>query len=113
MAFEYLMAEYLLTGDFKRLAQHTGQFEDFSYPAIPRHVEEALLLGDKLRGVQFDLHGRAIRPQTIRRFQSFCAATAGRSGSAAIPLAPLASEFGDTFWFYYFARLAPRLEAGN
>ena len=83
MAFEYLLAYYLLTGDLKQVAQHLGQLDDFGYRAIPRHVEEALLLGQKLQGLQFDLHGREIRPETVRRFQSFCDALAGAGRTGA------------------------------
>jgi hypothetical protein len=106
MAFEYLLAYYLLTGDLKRLAEHLGQLDDFAYRAIPRHVEEALLLGQKLQGLQFDLHGRKIQPETLRRFQSFCDALAGLAGQAPAALSTLAPDFGDTFWYYYYSRLA-------
>jgi hypothetical protein len=106
MAFEYLLAYYLLTGDLKQLAQHLGQLDDFGYRAIPRPVEEALLLGQKLQGLQFDLHGREIRPETVRRFQRFCDALAGRARQAPAGLLALAPDFGDTFWYYYYSRLA-------
>jgi len=108
MAFEYLMAQYLLDGDFKRLAQHAGQLDDFSYLAIPRHIEEALLLGQKLQGVEFDLHGRKIRPDTLRRFQGFCDALSGSAAQAPVALFALVPDFGDTFWYYYYLRLARR-----
>ena len=102
MAFEYLLAYYLLTGDFKRLAEHLGQLDDFAYRAIPRHVEEALLLGQKLQGLQFDLHGRKIQPETIQRFQSFGDALSRSTGQALSP------NFGDTYWYYYYSRLAQK-----
>jgi hypothetical protein len=100
MAFEYLLAYYLLTGDLKKLTEHLGQLDDFAYRAIPRHVEEALLLGQKLQGLQFDLHGRKIQPETTQRFQSFCDALGRSTGQA------LAPNFGDTYWYYYYSRLA-------
>ena len=106
MAFEYLLAHYLLTGDLKQLARHLGELDDFAYRSIPRHIEEALLLGQKLQGLQFDLHGRKIRPETRERFQSFCAALAGPAGQAPAALSALAPDFGDTFWYYYYSRLA-------
>jgi hypothetical protein len=113
MAFEYLMAYYLLAGDLKRLARQAGQLEDFAYLAVPRHVEEALLLGQKLQGLQFDLHGLKIRPDTIRRFQGFCDALAAAGGQTPAALPALAPEFGDTFWHYYYSRLAQRRNVPN
>ena len=80
--------------------------DDFAYRAIPRHVEAALLLGQKLQGLQFDLHGRKIQPETLRRFQSFCDALAGLAGRAPAASSALARSFGDTFWYYYYSRLA-------
>jgi hypothetical protein len=105
MAFEYLMAHYLLTGELKKLAREVGQLDDFGYATIPRHVEEALVLGQKLQGLQLELHGRKIQPDTIRHFQSFCDALGGTSGQAPAALLTLAPDFGDTFWYYYYSRL--------
>ena len=100
MAFEYLIAYYLLAGDLKKLTEHLGQLDDFGYRTIPRHLEEALLLGQKLQGLQFDLHGRKIQPETIQRFQSFCEALDRSRGQA------LAPNYSDTYWYYYYSRLA-------
>jgi hypothetical protein len=113
MAFEYLMAKYLLTGDLKRLAQQIGPLEDFAYPSIPRHIEEALLLGQKLQGLQFDLHGRKIQTETMQRFQIFCDALARIQGEGPAGLSSLAADFGNTFWYYYYSRLAGRQGSGD
>lgn len=113
MAFEYLLAHYLLIGDFKRLARHAGQLQDFSYLAVPRHIEEALLLGQKLQGLEFELRGLKIRADTIQRFDRFRNAIDGMAGQGADALSALAPEFGDTFWLYYYSRLAHRPDASN
>jgi len=105
MAFEYLLAHYLLTGNFKGLARRLGQLDNFAFPAIPRNVEEAVLLGQSLYGLQFDLHGRKIQTDTIQRFQRFCDALAASAKQTPPVLSTLAPEFGDTFWYYYYSRL--------
>jgi hypothetical protein len=105
MAFEYLLTQYLLEGEFKKLADETGKLADFNYPAIPRHVEEALLLGQQLQGVQYDLAGLKIQPDTLERFHNFCEALGRLSGRAPDALAALAPEFGDTYWYYYYTGL--------
>ncbi len=105
MAFEYLMAHYLLTGDLKRLAGQVGRLDDFADATIPRRIEEALLLGQKLQGLPIELHRLKVQPDTIRRFQSFCDALGATSGQAPANLPSLAPDFGDTFWFYYYSHL--------
>ena len=101
-----MIAYYLLAGDLKHLAEHIGQLDDFAYRAIPRNVEEALLFGQKFQGLQFDLHGRKIQPETLRRFQGFCDALAVPAGQTQRTLSALAPDFGDTYWYYYYSRLA-------
>jgi hypothetical protein len=105
MAFEYLMAYYLLTGDLKKLAGQVGRLDNFAYATMPRRIEEALLLGQKLYGLQFELHRCKIQPDTIQRFHRFCDALNGTPGQAPATLSSLAPDFGDTFWFYYYSYL--------
>lgn len=44
MAFEYLMAYYLLTRQPGKVACHISRLDDFDYPTIPEHYAEAILL---------------------------------------------------------------------
>ena len=44
MAFEYLMALYLLAGDLESFSKNIDRARDFGYAAIPRHWSEALAL---------------------------------------------------------------------
>jgi hypothetical protein len=113
MAFEYLMAHYLLTGDLKKLAGQVGQLDNFAYATIPRRIEEALLLGQKLYGLQFELHRCKIQPDTIQRFHRFCDALNGTPGQAPATLSSLAPDFGDTFWFYYYSHLAEERKSSD
>jgi tetratricopeptide (TPR) repeat protein len=103
MAFEYLMAHYLMTTDLRRLSQQIGPLQTFAYPAIPRNVEEALLLGQK-QGLQFDLPGPTISAETRQRFQGFCDVLDRAEGKGVSPLPFLEQDFGTTFWYYYFWR---------
>ncbi len=113
MAFEYLMAQYLLSGELDKLASHAEQMDDFAYATIPRNIEEGLLLGQTLQGLQFDLHGRKIQLDTARRFQSFRTALGDKAGPSPATLHALAPVFGDTFWYYYFWRLAQQGRSSN
>jgi hypothetical protein len=108
MAFEYLMAQFLLSGELEKLGGQVERLDDFAYAEIPRPVEEALLLGQKLQGVQFELHGLTIRPETNRRFRSFCDVLGGATGPSRAAFSGLAADFGDTYWYYYYSRPTPQ-----
>jgi len=113
MAYEYLLAHYLLIGDFKRLARQAARLRDFSYLAVPRHVEEALLLAQKSQGLEFDLQGLKIRPETIQNFQRFGGAVTALQAAGRASAADLPREFAGTFWYYYYAQTVARAAAGH
>ncbi len=71
MAFEYLMAWYLLNGRLEDFIQNLNRLEDFGYADVPRHYAEAVLLYTGITGRIVDLHGRKINMQTVSRFASF------------------------------------------
>ena len=106
MAFEYLMSYYLLSRQQDKFMERLKQMDDFEYANLPRHWEEAVLLYQGLKGVQVDLHGRRIRPETLQRFQQYCQATATRQFGTAEDNQKLTGDFGDTYWYYY--DLGPR-----
>jgi hypothetical protein len=102
MAFEYLMADCLLGLDLKNAAENLRFLENFHYFVIPRPYEEALLLFQQVGRVQVDLKGRKIRPETIERFRQFLEAARQYRGGTE-EHAAMATGFGDTYWFYYYA----------
>lgn len=102
MAFEYLMAHYLLTLDLRKLVDRLWQLDNFSYPHIPRHYEEALLLYQNLSGARIEL-SRPVRPETAQRFAAFSEAMRQKLYSTPAGQAQLAREFGDTYWYYYYS----------
>lgn len=76
MAFEYLMAHYLLTRQPDKIALHLDRLDDFGpqafgYPAVPEHYAEALLLYSHNVNRPLDqppnLRGRIIRRETLER----------------------------------------------
>jgi Family of unknown function (DUF6057) len=104
MAFEYLMAHYLLTCRVDRVVANLHRLDDYDYRGIPRHWEEAVLLGQKVSGKPADLCGRRIRPETIRTFEElgrrlgqFPATEAGRQARLNL----LEAECADSYLFYF------------
>ena len=71
MAFEYLMAHYMLTGKLEKFVENIIRLEEFGYNRIPRHYEEAILLYRGNTGKQVDLHNRKISAESIKRYNKF------------------------------------------
>jgi hypothetical protein len=100
MAFEYLMAHYLLIGNLEAFIANLPRLDDFNYDGIPRHYEEAAAFYLSQVAQQPELDGIIINEHTRRaldRFRQRANALQGHPGAAWDALAP---EFGNTYWFY-------------
>lgn len=101
MAFEYLMAHYLLTGNLEGVASNVHRLGQMGYAGIPRHYEEAVLLYTQLTGKALDLGGLAISAGTRKGFQSFNEALARAGGDRQAALRAVAPEYRDSYLPYY------------
>ena len=101
MAFEYLMAHYLLSCRVDKVAEHIGRLNDFGYFGIPRHYEEALLLYMTKPGVKVDLGDRRINYLTIQRFKAFDNIHKRFWKNKMAALNALVPGFKDTYFFYF------------
>ncbi len=100
MAFEYLAAHYLLTGQLDKFTGIMGQLNDFNYIRIPRVYEEAILLY-RFSGKKVELGGRVISRESQERFNNFCTVYLGQyGGDKKAAFSKLASDYGDSFLFY-------------
>jgi hypothetical protein len=101
MAFEYLMAHYLLTRRPEKVVENLSRMSDFRYPELPRHWEEALLLQEALSGVRTPFPGLRIRMRTRERFAEFSDAVVRYGNDVKGAQSALVKTHGDTFWYYY------------
>lgn len=95
MAFEYLMADLLLSNHVKRFAQNLKLMERFGYSHMPRPYEEALYvyqLGASEE--EFARVGYTVSQSTKERFERYYALM--QRGD----MQTLRDEFGNTYWFY-------------
>jgi hypothetical protein len=100
MAFEYLAAYYLLTGQLDKFTGIMGQLNDFNYIRIPRVYEEAILLY-RFSGKKVELGGRVISRESQERFNHFYTVYVGQyGGDKKAAFGKLASDYGDSFLFY-------------
>lgn len=102
MAFEYLMAHYLLTEQLGKFVANIHRLDDFDYKNIPHHYEEALLIYTGTTGRNVDLPGRKISAETIHRYNEFVNTYRrfeDQQGALAV-FDALVDNFGNTYWFY-------------
>ena len=101
MAFEYLMAYYLLEVWFDDLLEYLDKFKKLGYKKYPRHIEEALLsieLIDPSKKFKLDYR---ISQQTIDRFEQFNSILSGFRNERDAEEA-LRGGFNHTYWYYVF-----------
>ncbi len=101
LAYEYLMAAYLLTGDLENFANYVGWGEKLGYPAIPRHFQEALVLKWGFHHEKDEQLPIQVSQATAQRFNQFYLYI----NSPSMTPEGLAQRFGDTYWHYYFTSL--------
>ena len=101
MAFEYLMACYLITQRTDKLVANLHRLDDFGCREIPRHYEEAILIHSNQTARPVELHGRTIRPETRQRFQAFIDRVRPLQNQPRRALGALAGDFGDSYFYYY------------
>ena len=100
MAFEYLIAYYLMTRQLDKVVENLYRLDDFDYPHLPRHCEEALVMYLETTGSPApDLGQRKIQPETRQRYREFMATLRQYRGNAPAAFAALYHDYGDTYFF--------------
>jgi hypothetical protein len=103
MAFEYLMAYYLLVGQLDRLVQNLGLLDNFDYQDVPAHYGEAILLHSARTGRMPDLKGRKIDQDTIERFNRFNRIMSDFRADGRAAITALTTEMPNSYFRYYVA----------
>ena len=101
MAFEYLMAHYLLTKQLDKFIESLPRLDDFGYKSIPRHYQEAIVLYIGTTRKNIDLGGRKMDAETVRRYNEINKIGEQFSHNADIAWRALAPRFGRTYYFYF------------
>ncbi|MCX5644971.1 MAG: DUF6057 family protein [Phycisphaerae bacterium] len=102
MAFEYLMACYLLTGRVDKIVENMERLPGLGYQTIPTLYEEAILIYYGSRQQAVDPAKFNISQETLHRYETFAQirGTAGPQNSQAV-LTRLIRDFGTSYFFYY------------
>ncbi|MDD5326991.1 MAG: DUF6057 family protein [Phycisphaerae bacterium] len=103
LAFEYMMAFYLLTKQVDKVVANIGGFNDLGYKKLPRYYEEAIMLYMAHGGPRTDLHGWMPRLETIERARAagrIYQLCGGRYNEKEIRGA-LTSDLADSYFLYH------------
>lgn len=100
MAFEYLMAYYLILHQQEKAVAQFGRLRDLGFTRLPRHYAEAALIAlSKTRG-QIDLQGWQIDPEVVKQYQAITQRYKEFRTNPQQAVAALAPEFGNSYFFY-------------
>ncbi|MBN1397256.1 MAG: hypothetical protein JXA06_04410 [Bacteroidetes bacterium] len=101
MAFEYLIAYYLLTGNLNGIVNYFQAFGFLKYSQIPRYVQEALLVIASLDS-NFDQNqlNNLVQPVTRQRFLNYQQVLNKYKGNISGAKPELQVQFADTYWYY-------------
>lgn len=101
MAFEYLNAYFMLSGNLRGIRDYLAGFNILGYSKLPRHIQEALLV-IAARIPKFDMNRlkNTIDPANYNRFVEYQTVLVGHKGNTASAQQTLQKRFGDTYWYY-------------
>ena len=99
MAFEYLMAYYLLEFRLGDLVDYLGKFKELGYGRYPHYIEEAILVSRfAFPSKEFEVD-YSINQQTIEGFERFNNILSSFKNKAEAESA-LRRDFYHTYWYY-------------
>jgi hypothetical protein len=103
MAFEYLLAHYMLTKNIKEFMNHIGRLDDFGYTQTPRCYEEVMMIYNSAHPHNpFVLSGRRVRVETGQRAGHILRTLKRYRDNKRAAYTELESEYGDSYFFYFF-----------
>ncbi len=101
MAFEYLMARYMLNKHLGKFVQKIELLPDFGYTELPRHYEEAALIYAFATKKPLYLSGYSSNPRMRQQIEDFSRILSDYGGNKQAALNDLSKKFRNTYFFYY------------
>jgi hypothetical protein len=101
MAFEYLMAWYMLNKQLGKFVQNLERLQDFNYREVPTHYEEAALIYVYGTGKPIQLDGYLPNPQKRQEIEDFSRILNSYGKDKKAAFNELSKKFNNTYFFYY------------
>jgi hypothetical protein len=113
MAFEYLMAYYLLDKDLSSFINYLIYVYDIGYKEVPKIYEEALLFYISLRDAKrIDLERYKLKRNTLERYRDYAGIILKNNRNMEASKAELNKYHGNTYW-YYAHYIKPAMSKGE
>lgn len=107
MAFEYLIAMFLILRQVDSVNTYCKWFRELDYPKIPRPVQEAIVLSMFITEKKPELFGYRLDDEAMASFERFFAVLYKKyGGRTAEACDDMAAAFGDSYYFYYIYGLS-------
>jgi hypothetical protein len=101
MAYEYLMAYYLLNRKLSKFTRNLNLFQNFGYLNIPRHYEEAILAYVAGKGSEkFNLKYHP-RTEIVNDFLAFSKILREYGGNKSAAYNSIMRKYATTYWAYF------------
>ena len=100
MAFEYLMAWYLLNRNLSKCVQKMDLLPDLGYTKVPTHYEEASLIYAFKTRTPVSLGDYKSNPQIRRKIETFSRIINAHGGNKQSALKDLSRDLCNTYFFY-------------
>ncbi|MBN1398690.1 MAG: hypothetical protein JXA06_11725 [Bacteroidetes bacterium] len=101
MAFEYLMAAYLLNGDLKEIWKRAADFAAAKNGKLPRHIQEALIVYTVLnKEADRSTLDRWVSTASMNSFSIYEQVLRKYHGNKNNAQQALHMQFGNTYWYY-------------
>lgn len=97
LAYEYLQASYLLTGNLKSFVQYLDLGQKF-YKTLPKHYQEAYLLWWSQSHNPNEEVPSLITPVYVQGLKQYISI----ASTPGVTQAALARQYGRTYWHYFF-----------
>jgi hypothetical protein len=101
MAFEYMMAEYLLTRNLDLIFLNMHRFASYKYPEIPKLCQEALIIRAADKGDAGFPPGFSPGYAALDRFKRFSEILGHSHGNLHDARSELSRTFRDSYFFYF------------
>lgn len=101
MAFEYLMAWYMLKKDLGKFAQNLERLQDFGYRELPTHYQEAALIYIYATKKPLNLSGYPPSPQKRQQIEDFTRIFNSYNRDKQAASEELSKKYRNTYFYYY------------
>jgi len=101
MAFEYLMARYMLNKHLGKFVQNLERLHDFGYKELPTHFEEAALIYVYGTRKPINLSGYPPSLRKRQQIEEFSRLLSSYGSNKQAAAKELAKKFRNTYFYYY------------